>query len=349
MTTRRGFVLTGAGLAAGPALGSPTAGWETAAPETTGLRAGAVAEALQAGESLPGLRALLVAHQGVLVAERYYAGAHAEQLQPINSATKSVCSLLVGLALRDGHLTSLDDTVADLLPEALAAVPDSPAGAVTLRQILAGRSGFAFDPMHFGPLAAAPSLAREALARPGRPVTPPAWSYNDAMVSLIAPILARAQGADLSALAARQLFDALGIARFSWRRDGEGHALAAAGLALRPRDLLKLAAVVLARGRWQGTQVLPEAWVTASLTPQGPAGWRAGPVTDVGYGLLWFTGRLHGQAVAWAWGYGGQFALLAPELQLVVATAATSPPPSALRAQTDAVMTLVGRLVAAAA
>ena len=59
------------------------------------------------------------------------------------------------------------------------------------------------------------------------------------------------------------------------------------------------------------------------------------------------TGRLQGQRVAWAWGYGGQFALLVPALGLVVATAATSPHPSALRAQTDAVMALVDRMVAA--
>jgi len=53
--------------------------------------------------------------------------------------------------------------------------------------------------------------------------------------------------------------------------------------------------------------------------------------------------------VAWAWGYGGQFSLLAPDLELVVATSATSPPPSALGEQTDAVMALIGRMVDAAA
>ena len=106
---------------------------------------------------------------------------------------------------------------------------------------------------------------------------------------------------------------------------------------------------MLQGGRWQGTQVLPESWVRESLTPQGPATWRAGPVVEVGYGLLWFTGRLQGHRVAWAWGYGGQSALLAPELKLAVATAATSPPPSALKEQTDGVMNLVGRMVQAAA
>ena len=348
MANRRRIVIAAASLAAGHAFGADGADWVTADAPTQGLRAGAVADTLQAGEALPGLRALLVARRGMLVAERYYGGATAEDLQPINSATKSVCSLLIGLALRDGRLKSLDDTVAQLIPEAVAEVPGSPAASVTLRQILSGRSGLAFDPMLFGQLAAAKPLVRFALGRPAERVGPPGWSYNDAIVALLAPILERAQGADLSVLAARQLFDAMGIARFQWRRDRDGNPLAPAGLALRPRDLLKFAAMMADGGRSAGAQIVPEAWVTESLTAKGPATWRAGPVADVGYGLLWFTGRLHGQRVAWAWGYGGQFALLAPDLTLAVATAATSPPPPALREQTDAVMTLVGRMVEAA-
>ncbi len=349
MITRRDLVLAGASLSARQAMGTAATDWDTAAPESQGMRAGAVADTLTAGEALPGLRALVVARRGVLMAERYYAGATAQNLQPINSATKSVCSMLVGLALRDGRVKSLDDTVAQLIPDAIAEVPESPAASVTLRQILSGRSGLAFDPMLFGQLAAAKPLVRYALSRPVVPVPPPGWSYNDALVSLIAPILERAQGADLAVLAARQLFDQLGIERFEWRRDRDGNPLAPGGLALRTRDLLKVATLMIEGGRWRGTQVLPESWVTESLTPQGPATWRAGLIADVGYGLLWFTGRLHGQRVAWAWGYGGQFSLLAPELKLAVATAATSPSPSALREQTDAVMTLVGRMVEAAA
>ena len=72
-------------------------------------------------------------------------------------------------------------------------------------------------------------------------------------------------------------------------------------------------------------------------------------MSDVGYGLLRFTGRLHGHRVAWAWAYGGRFSLQVSELQLAVATAAASPPPSALREQTDAVMALLGWLVEAVA
>lgn len=341
--------MSGTSLASGRVLGTAETNWETAAPEAKGIRAGVVADVLKSGESMPGLRAIVLARSGALVAERYYAGSSADTLHPINSATKSVCSMLVGLALHDGRLKSLDETVAQLLPEALAEVPDSPAGPVTLRQILCGRSGLAFDPMRFPQLAGATPLVRYALSRPAVPVGPPGWSYNDALVALIAPILARAQGADLSTLAVRQLFDPMGIERFEWRRDRDGNPLAPAGLLMRPRDLLKVASLMIGNGRWRTTQILPASWVQESLTPKGAATWRAGPVDEVGYGFLWFTGRLHGHRVAWAWGYGGQFALLAPELRMAVATAATSPPPTGLREQTDAVMTLVGRLLEAAA
>jgi CubicO group peptidase (beta-lactamase class C family) len=350
MITRRSFATSCASLASGQALGNADADWETTSPEAKGMRAGVVADVLKSGESLPGLRALVTARGGALIAERYYAGSTADTLHPINSATKSVCSMLVGRALHDGRIKSLDETVAQLLPEAMAEVPDSPAGPVTLRQLLSGRSGLAFDWMRFPQLVGARQLVRHALSQPAVPVGPPGWSYNDALVALLAPILARAQGADLSTLAARQLFAPMGIERFEWRRDRDGNPLAPAGLAMRTRDLLKLAALMIGNGTWsrtQALQVLPSAWVEESLTPKGAATWRAGPVDDIGYGLLWFTGKLHGHRVAWAWGYGGQFALLAPELHLAVATAASSPPPSALREQTDAVMTLVGKLLEA--
>jgi CubicO group peptidase (beta-lactamase class C family) len=360
--TRRRTVLAAATAAAAlaasraapamtPSTPTPAAGdWESAPPESQGMHAAAVAETLQAGEGVPPLRALLAARNGVLVAERYYAGARADELQPVQSVTKSVCSMLVGIALRDGRIRSLDDTVAQLIPEAVAEVPGSPAAAVTLRQILSGRTGLGFHPMRFRELAGNRQLLRQVLAQPGEPVPPPGWSYNDAMVALLAPILARAHGGEsLSTIAERQLFGPLGIASHRWQRDRDGEPLAPGGLSLRPRDLLKLAAVMNDGGRWRGTQVLPEAWVEDSLSSQGPATWGVRPVSDVGYGFLWFTGRMHGHRVAWGWGYGAQYALLVPELKLVVATAATAPPPLALVAQNDAVMALVARLVQAAA
>jgi CubicO group peptidase (beta-lactamase class C family) len=320
--------------------------WPLSTPQAQGLDGAAVAAALEAGAAVPGLRALVAARHGHIVAERYYGGAHADSLLAINSATKSVCSMLVGPVLHEGRLPGLDRPLAELAPATFEQAPGSPAARVTLRALLTGRSGQAFDSAQLASVAAARSLVRLALAQPDTPAD--GWTYNDAMVALLSPVLEHAQGVDIAEQAARRLFAPLGITRWTWRRDRSGQPISSAGIALRPRDLLKLAALMAAGGRWQGAQVLPADWVSQSLASAGPASWRARPVEDVGYGYLWFSGRLHGQPVAWAWGYGGQFALLAPALDLVVATAATAPLAAALQPQTDEVMGLVGRLVQAA-
>ena len=320
--------------------------WPLSTPQAQGLDGAAVAAALEAGAAVPGLRALVAARHGHIVAERYYGGAHADSLLAINSATKSVCSMLVGPVLHEGRLPGLDRPLAELAPATFEQSPGSPAARVTLRALLTGRSGQAFDSAQLASVAAARSLVRLALAQPDTPAD--GWTYNDAMVALLSPVLEHAQGVDIAEQAARRLFAPLGITRWTWRRDRSGQPISSAGIALRPRDLLKLAALMAAGGRWRGAQVLPAEWVSQSLASAGPASWRARPVEDVGYGYLWFSGRLHGQPVAWAWGYGGQFALLAPALDLVVATAATAPLAAALQPQTDEVMGLVGRLVQAA-
>jgi CubicO group peptidase (beta-lactamase class C family) len=328
---------------------APARGAEPLAARPEAARPSVVAAALAASQGVPGLRAVLVSQRGALVAERYFADTSADQLQAVNSVTKSVCALLMGQALRDGRLKSLDQTVAELLPDAVAQVPGSVVAQVSLGQILAGRTGQFFDPMRYRELVRAKPLLPFILRLPDSPVVPAGWSYNDPMVALLAAVLDRAYGgADIALLAQNQLFQPMGIEAFSWQRDRDGNPLAPGGLALRPRDLLKLAELMLGGGRWESQQLVPQSWVEACMRPQGPASWRLPPVADVGYGQLWFTGQLQGHRVAWAWGYGAQFAMVVPALQLCVATAASSPPPARLDEQTRAIMGVVAQLVSAA-
>ena len=131
-------------------------------------------------------------------------------------------------------------------------------------------------------------------------------------------------------------------------RDKLRRPLAYGGLALRTRDLAKIAWTMCDGGAWRGQQVLPREWVAESTRRHGPADWTVAQVENVGYGYLWFTGSIGARAVVWGWGYGGQFALFVPEHRIAIATAATSPRRAQLRAQTDAVMQLVARVVDAA-
>lgn len=362
MNSRRNWVVAAAAAAFSSACSTPLSGrppgivdvagarradWDTAPPASQGLDATALAAVLEAGAELRALRSLLVVRHGVLVAERYYAGASAADVLRVNSIAKSVCSMLVGQALQRGTLPGLSAPLSRLLPEALAQVPGSAAADITLEQILTGRSGLAFDWSKDDQQAfhSASDPVRFALSLPMSPTKPPAWSYNDAAVGLIGPVLARAEGMDLAALAARDLFAPLGIRQFSWRRDRSGQPTAFGGLALRTRDLMKLGWTMLDGGRWQAVQVLPTAWATDSLRSRGPVSWRFANISDGGYGLLWFTGSLHGKAVAWGLGYGGQVILLVPELRIVVGTAAMSLPVEELENQNTAIFNLVARVV----
>lgn len=314
-----------------------------------GLASPTLEAVLSEGDAVPGLKSIVIVRDGVLIGERYYHGALPSQLLPVNSITKSITSMLVGQALERGSVAGLHEPVRRLLPEAVAEMPGAPLADVTLQQILTGRTGLAFDLFQSSELLNAPDPVRVALELTRGAPASSGWTYNDAAIGLLAPVLQRAEGLDLTALAARDLFAPLGIRRFAWRRDRRERALAYAGLALRTRDLAKLAWTMLQHGVWHDHPVLPAAWVAESTRRHGPADWPAPPIEEVGYGYLWFTGALAGEPLVWGLGYGGQFALLAPRLRLVVATAAVSPPREQSAAQMQAVRSLVVRLVEAAA
>jgi len=306
----------------------------------------ALQAALQSADHVQGLSSLLVMRHGALVGERYVGGASQADVLAVHSIAKSVCSLLVGQALARGSLPGIDAPLRQLIPEALARVPHSAAGEVTLAQILTGRSAIQFDwTRDTGELIGARDPTSHALGLLVGATAPAPWSYNDAAVSLLGPVLARAERMDLAQLAARDLFAPLGIERFFWRRDRQGQTTPFGGLALRTRDLMKLAKLMLDGGRWQGAQLVPEAWVRDSIRPHGPTFWRMSQLTDWGYGYLWFTGALHGRRVAYGLGYGGQFLFLVPELELAVCTAARQPRMEDLARQNGAIMALISRVV----
>lgn len=322
------------------------ADWLMASPESQGIGRSALGKILDDGEASGAMRSVLVVRNGSLIAERYYGGAAASDLLAVNSVTKSISSILVGLALQQRKISSLSNTVGMLLPDAAATVPSSPANSVTLAQILTGTSGLVYDyRTQFYQLASASDPVRFTQDRPSEPQTPAAWSYNDAAVSLISPILERAQGMPIDEFAKRDLFSRLGIERFDWKRDRAGRCMSYMGLRLRSRDMAKIAWIMANSGQWRGQQVLPVGWADECSRTRIPASWQVAPISDTGYGYLWFTGNLNGHRVVWAWGYGAQFAMIVPSLHLVIITSAIDPRPQDLSKQNASVMGLVARVI----
>lgn len=296
----------------------PGSGWQVAAPEAAGIDAGrlqATVRALTRGEA--GLvHSLVIVRHGRLVLEEYFHGYARDDLHQLHSVTKSVTSLLVGIARDRGQIGGLDEPVLNFFPQYAAA-----AGAgwekVTLWHLLTMTAGLDWDRREAvkGPPTGPPlfelALARQVVREPGA-----RFLYNNHDVELLAGVLYRAAGMQADELAAGALFAPLGITAWDWELGRtEGYPALGGTLQLRPLDMAKIGQVVLDGGRWQGQQVVSEEWIEESTRIA------VGPETER-YGYLWRRletppGAGVGDVITAA-GFGSQFIHVVPALDTVV-------------------------------
>ena len=323
----------------------PTAGWRTAPPARVGMDPKVLAVLDTNVAYHPQLRSLLVMRHGYLVYERYWNG-DAHSGQEAFSVTKSFTSALVGIALGEHHLKSLNQTVGELLAAHLPPKADPRLAKVTVQQLLTMSSGLACDDL--GPgcdsdllfrLYESRDWVRHILAQ--KPVTRAGttFAYSNAGSHLLSAIVADTTGRSTLAFARAKLFGPLGIhtehafqpiavafptpaekrayerAKVAWVTDPQGYHSGFAGLQLPARDLAKLGYLYLNGGRWDGVQVVPAGYVRASTQRQShpPPGGRFD-----GYGYQWWVTSEHGHPSFVAVGLGGQFIQVIPDLDLVV-------------------------------
>ncbi|MCP1915242.1 CubicO group peptidase (beta-lactamase class C family) [Bradyrhizobium elkanii] len=277
--------------------------------------------------------------RGKLVFERYFAGRErrwmewsapvqfsAETKHDIRSISKSVTSLLIGLAISEGQFPPLDSRVIDYFPE-YADLRTTRNARITFRHLLTMSHGLRWDEArgwnsqanNERHLLEAKDPYRYVLQQ--RMALPPgvSFNYSGGATSLLAAALAKNVGQRIDAFARDKLFEPLGITDVEWLSfTGSAELAAFAGLRLRPRDVAKLGQLVANDGRWNGRQVLPAAWIAESTKPRVNAG---GHVA-VYYGYHWWLGRslLNGHDLIWIAAYrsGGQRLFIVPGLDLVV-------------------------------
>ena len=305
---------------------------------------GQLAAADTAGATTRGLRSLLVVRNGVLVDEQYYGSATASSLEDGRSITKSVTSLLSGLALSLGIFSGTGMHLDALIHPPVAQV-SAAESAITLDNLLTMTSGFAWDESTaagYNAWVLSPNQVEYLLAEPLSDLPGLRFNYNSAAVHLISVGLSEATRASTQAFASANLFAALGIQDFSWETDQQGYNNGAAGLALHPRDFAKFGQLVLQNGASGAESIVPAGWVEQSFLIHASPSDRVGPLSTLSYGYLWWLGSWNSHHLEFAWGYRGQFIVVVPDLELVVVatsdlTDASIPP----YAEADGVMTLI--------
>lgn len=311
--------------AAEPAAEAPSTAftgdaWREASPESVGLDPERLARGVERVGELAGLRSLLVVRHGRIVAERSYAGSDLNQRpHDVKSASKSLLSALVGIALDRGELPGLDATVGELLPEYAAGLPPEKR-AITLEQLLAMSSGLASTSgEHYGAWVSSGDWTRAALARPLVGDAGDSFAYSTGSSHLVSAVLTEATGRTALDYAREHLAGPLGITIHSWQGSPEGYSFGGNSVRMTPRDLARLGQLYLQEGRWNGRQVVPADWVRRS-TRRHAEGW---PHRYGAYGYLWWLPPDDPWDSFAAIGYGGQFLYVVPELDMLLVTTAT--------------------------
>lgn len=254
-----------------------------------------------------GVRTVDVWIAGEKVASRTFRGA-GRGAWDVKSASKSILSALVGIAIDRGVLPGLDATVAELLPEETREL-EARKARISLRHLITMTPGLASTSGEaYGSWAASPDWVRSALARPLEASPGETFIYSSGNTHLIAAILARATGEDLLAWGRRVLFDPLGVRIAGWGRDPQGRRFGGNTLEISPDDLGRFGHLYLAGGRWEGRQLVPADWVAQS-TRQHATGW---PSRYGAYGYLWWMTPFASGDAFMAAGYGGQFLIVSP-------------------------------------
>jgi len=271
--------------------------------------------AVKTGESLPRLHSLLVSRHGEIILERYFHGTRASSFENVKSASKSVISALVGIAIDRKLLPGVKAPIAPYFAELSAANADARKRKITIEDLLTMRSGLVDTNRGYGAWVNSPNwvhflLTRPMLQQPGEPM-----NYNTGNTHLLSAILTKVSGSDTWTFAQNALAAPLGITLAKWPRDPQGVYFGGNDMLLTPRQMLKFGELYLHGGRGGGRQIIPSSWVEASWIPRTRS-LRSGQL----YGYGWWITELAGRPIEFAWGFGGQYIFIVPGLDLVVVT-----------------------------
>lgn len=296
--------------------------------------------ALAAAQGLPRLHSLLIQRNGTLVVERYFNGVRGARPANVKSAAKSVISALVGIAIDRGLIASVDTPIVTYFPE-LKQDPDPRKRRITIEDLLTMRAGLASTSnRNYGAWVQSGNWVRYALTRPLVADPGAEMDYSTGNTHLLSAILTKVTRTSTWQFANDVLAKPLGFTLPRWPQDPQGIFFGGNDMLMTPRQMLAFGRLYLNGGRANGQQILPSRWIERSWEPRGRSS-----ISGQRYGYGWWIRDLAGHRVYYAWGFGGQYIFVVPDLDLVVASTSSSTVAEDRRSHRRNVMDLVEDLV----
>ncbi len=301
------------GAAAQPAAPPPIA------PDTR-----LIEEALVRAKSLPNLRSLIVTHNGTVLADQALGGARLDRPTNIKSASKTIMSALVGIAIEREVLQGVEQPVASILGQSIPSDADPRVRQITIGHLLSMQAGLErTSGRNYGAWISSGNWVRDALSRPFVDEPGGRMLYSTGSTHLLSAALTRASKRSTLELARDWLGEPLEIDVAPWTRDPQGIFLGGNEMALSPRALHRFGEMYRQGGMIDGKRVVPANWIRESWTPR-----TSSPFTGDRYGYGWFMRDMRGHTAHYAWGFGGQMLYVIPSLGLTVTMTSDPTEPS---------------------
>lgn len=303
-----------ASLLAALVLAAPCAAADLprSSPESQGVSsAGVLAFVTAADKDIDSLHSVMLVRHGHVVAEGWWTPYAASTPHMLFSLSKSFTSTAVGLAQAEGKL-SVDDPVLKFFPEEAPAAPSANLKAMRLTDLLRMSTGQQAEP----PRTPKEPWTKTFLAQPV-PFKPGThFLYNTSATYMLSAAVQKATGQTVLDYLRPRLFDPLGIANPTWEASPQGISTGGYGLSVRTQDIARFGQLYLQKGKWDGKQLVPAAWVEAATARQTSNGSNPASDWDQGYGYQFWRCR-HGAYRGD--GAFGQYCIVLPEQDAVIA------------------------------
>ncbi|MFC2085429.1 serine hydrolase domain-containing protein [Bacteroidota bacterium] len=297
--------------------------WNISTPESEGIDTQVLNSAFTQARKLGFVDALLVIRHGSIVAEKYFNGYDEYTPHNVKSISKSFLSAITGIAFHMGYLKNLDDKVLYYFPEYLSSVTDKKKFDITIRHLLTMRMGIERERINYMDIYNSDNWLRETIELPLLSDPGERMRYNTFQTHMLSAIITKATQMNTKKFARMYLTNPMNITINYWEKCPQGYYFGGNSMHFIPRAMATLGYMYLKEGRLNGKQIIPKEWVKLTLSPStdfSPSKW--GALENYNYGYLWWLGQINNRDMYTAWGYGGQFVMVFPQLELIVVSTA---------------------------
>lgn len=304
----------------------PTEGWSTSTPEDQGMDSESLVELLSFyRENKVNIHSMLIIRNGNIGLDAcFYPFTPGGTVHDVASVTKSITSVLIGIAIDQGLIDNVEQPLLSYFPERTIANLDANKEKITIENLLTMTSGFCcgYQPgeKEHNEMFTSEDWVQFVLDLPMARGPGQEYAYCSGNSHLLSAILTKATGMSMLDFARKHLFAPLGINEVIWPPDPQGITRGWGDLHLHPRDLAKIGYLFLNNGLWEGKQLLSAAWVEKSTQPQVDRAIKTKTFVRPGrdYGYAWHLvseGPFSG--MYYAAGRGGQSLTVLPEANIV--------------------------------